>query len=167
MYGIIDMYTEIERKFLLLHDDWRHEATSCLLHQGYLYSTVQCLVRIRIADEDAFLTIKGPKDGIRRVEFEYPIPLKDAEELLKDMARKPTIKKRRHKVCVGDHIWEIDEFLDENVGLVLAEIELSHEDEVFQKPSWLGIEVSDDPRYRHNFLAQHPYTKWSTAEKRK
>ncbi len=166
MYGIIDMYTEIERKFLLLHDDWRHEATSCLLHQGYIYSTTQCLVRIRIADEDAFLTVKGPKDGIRRVEFEYPIPLKDAEELLEHMARKPTIQKRRHKVHVGEHVWEIDEFLDDNAGLILAEIELKHEDEVFHKPSWVGVEVTDDPRYRHNFLAQHPYTQWSHAEKR-
>ncbi len=159
------MYTEIERKFLITNEDWRHEAESYLLHQGYVYSTTQCLVRVRTENDAAFLTIKGPKDGIRRVEFEYAIPFEDATELLADMVHKPTIHKMRHKVRVGEHIWEIDEFLQENSGLVVAEIELSREEESFQKPSWLGLEVTHDPRYRNNFLARQPYSQWTEEEK--
>ncbi len=154
------MFKEIERKFLVQSDAWRKDAQSYEFCQGYLYSSPLCLVRIRTEDDQAFLTIKGPKDGIGRLEFEYPIPLNDAHELLQNVAKQPLIYKIRHKVPFGGHIWEIDEFCGDNQGLIVAEIELESEDADFIKPDWLGEEVTYDARYRNAALAREPFSTW-------
>ncbi len=155
------MFKEIERKFLVIGDAWRAEATSYDFCQGYLYSSPLCLVRIRTENEQAYLTIKGPKDGIGRIEFEYAIPLGEAQELLKNVARQPLIYKIRHKIPTKSHVWEVDEFCGDNKGLIVAEIELKSEDEAFERPTWLGEEVTYDARYRNAALAREPYSTWN------
>ncbi len=159
------MYTEIERKFLVTDESWKKEAVGIAYCQGYIYSTPQCLVRIRLEGNTAYLTIKGPKHGIARMEFEYTIPTKDAEELLQDMAFKPLIYKKRYKIPLDNHIWEIDVFEGDNTGLIVAEIELQTENATFTQPPWLGKEVTHDPRYRNAALARHPFSQWTMAEK--
>ncbi len=159
------MHTEIERKFLVLDNSWRKLAKATEFWQGYIYSDSKCLVRIRMEGEQAFLTLKGPKQGIARAEFEYAIPSMDGIELLKQLAFKPLTHKIRHTLYVGEHLWEIDEFCDENAGLIVAEIELASETELFQKPTWLGKEVTFDARYRHASLAKFPYNMWTNEQK--
>ncbi len=154
------MHNEIERKFLVTADSWRKEAISYEFCQGYIYSSENCFVRVRTENELAFLTIKGPKSGIARPEFEYPIPITDAKELLQNLAHKPLIYKIRHKVLCPPHVWEIDEFCGDNAGLIVAEIELQNAKESFEKPSWLGEEVTFDARYRNAALAKTPFTQW-------
>lgn len=155
------MGTEIERKFLLRSDDWRNEVTeSTVLVQGYLARGQQSAVRVRIKGDAAHLNIKHTVDGIHRREFEYPVPVSDAREMLDHVALRPLIDKTRHHVHRGPHLWEIDEFHGDNAGLVVAEIELSAVDEAFERPSWLGQEVSDDPRYYNSNLSEHPYSQW-------
>ncbi len=155
------MGTEIERKFLLKSDSWRDEVElSQRMTQGYLARSPSSTVRIRIAGDNAELNIKSTQDGIHRMEFEYPIPLDDAEELLQHVALKPLIDKVRHVVRRGDHEWEIDEFRGDNEGLIVAEIELNSVDEQFGKPAWLGEEVSEDLRYYNSNLSERPYNTW-------
>jgi CYTH domain-containing protein len=151
---------EIERKFLVRGDDYRALGTCEHYRQGYLRRAGPSTVRVRIAGERAYLTIKGPTEGLRRSEFEYPIPLADAEELLETLCDRPQIEKRRYLVKHGDHTWEVDEFLGDNAGLVMAEIELDREDERFEMPAWVGEEVTQDPRYRNAALAMRPYKSW-------
>ncbi len=160
------MYREIERKFLVIGEQWRELATSYHFCQGYIYSSPTCFVRVRTESEKAFLTIKGPKDGISRSEYEYAIPLEDAKELLETLAHKPLIYKIRHKIPQGEHIWEVDEFCGDNTGLIVAEIELESEQAQFVKPAWIGKEVTDDARYRNAALARLPYCQWSEEEKK-
>ena len=155
------MAVEIERKFLVKNDNWK----SCISHstsirQGYLAPLSKSSIRIRIEGQSASINIKSATLGIRRTEYEYPIPLKDAHEMLKNLCEEPQINKTRHHVHINQHTWEIDEFYDDNNGLIVAEIELRAEDEVFEKPEWLGEEVSDDPRYYNVNLIKHPYKKW-------
>ncbi|MES2583459.1 MAG: CYTH domain-containing protein [Pseudomonadota bacterium] len=152
------MGIEIERKFLVLGDAWRSEGGTRIC-QGYLNRDKARTVRVRIAGEEAYLTIKGATQGNTRAEFEYAIPLQDAEQLLV-LCDGPTIDKVRRKIAHGDHVWEVDEFLGQNAGLVVAEIELASEDEVFFKPPWVGREVSDDSRYFNSQLATNPYCNW-------
>ncbi len=159
------MHTEIERKFLVIGDAWREHAVSHKFCQGYIYSAHNCFVRVRTEDTAAFLTIKGPKDGIGRPEFEYPIPLHDAQELLENLAHPPLIYKIRHKVPSPPHVWEIDEFCGDNAGLIVAEIELHDTQETFEKPSWLGEEVTFDARYRNAALAKNPFSQWKKGQK--
>jgi len=155
------MGTEIERKFLLKSDAWRDEVElSNRMTQGYLARSPDSTVRIRVTGENAELNIKSTQDGIHRLEYEYPMPLVDAEELLKHVALRPLIDKVRHVVRRGDHEWEIDEFRGENEGLIVAEIELSFADEAFEKPVWVGEEVSQDLRYYNSNLSERPYTTW-------
>jgi len=155
------MGTEIERKFLLASDEWRREVAEHFdLVQGYLSRDAQSAIRVRVKGEKAQLNIKHTLDGIHRLEFEYPIPVEDARELLQRVALRPLIDKTRHHVRRGRHLWEIDEFRGENAGLVVAEIELSAADEAFERPSWLGEEVSDDARYYNSNLSEHPYSRW-------
>ena len=155
------MFKEIERKFLVHGEEWRPFATSSEFCQGYIYSSPKGLVRIRTESEKAFLTIKGPKMGISRTEYEYPIPLTDANELLETLANKPLIYKTRHKIPMGKYIWEIDEYRGDNTGLIVAEIELESEDDVFEKPNWIGKEITHDARYRNAALAKYPYSQWA------
>lgn len=154
------MAKEIERKFLLKNDDWRPLAKRTLYRQGYLNSTPERSVRIRIVDEDAYLTIKGIATGITRTEYEYKIPYAEGMAMLENLSERPIIEKYRSKISYGGLIWEVDEFLGENQGLILAEVELQSVDQLFEKPSWIGQEVSDDNRYFNVNLIHHPYTSW-------
>lgn len=151
---------EIERKFLIANDGWKkHVSNSTVIKQGYLNSTPERTVRIRVRGENGFMTIKGKNDNLTRKEFEYTIPLQEANELL-SLCEKPLIEKTRHLVQVENHTWEIDVFEGDNKGLVVAEIELTSEDEKFNQPTWAGKEVSNDPRYYNSSLIQHPYMAW-------
>lgn len=152
------MAIEIERKFLVRGDAWR-DAPPVFYSQGYLNRDKARTVRVRIAGEEAFLTIKGASVGARRAEFEYPIPVWDARELLA-MCEQPLIEKNRRKLLHEGFVWEVDEFLGENFGLVVAEIELPSEDTAFAKPDWLGAEVTDDARYFNSNLSRTPFTRW-------
>ncbi len=152
------MAIEIERKFLVVGDAWR-AAPPVFYSQGYLNRDKVRTVRVRIAGEEAFLTIKGTSVGARRAEFEYPIPVWDARELLA-LCEQPLIEKNRRKILHEGFIWEVDEFLGENLGLVVAEIELPAEDAVFTKPDWVGEEVTEDARYFNSNLSRTPFTCW-------
>ncbi|WP_027187789.1 CYTH domain-containing protein [Desulfovibrio cuneatus] len=154
------MATEIERKFLVTGNAWRKEGEGILLRQGYLNSARECTVRVRTAGEQAFLTIKGATVGITRAEYEYAIPVADANAMLDTLARKPLIEKIRTIIPVGSVVWEVDEFLGENKGLIVAEIELEREDAPFPKPEWLGEEVTGDPRYYNSSLVALPFSQW-------
>jgi adenylate cyclase len=154
------MALEIERKFLVIDDSWKSQVVrSHVLKQGYLASSPGPTVRIRTSDESAFLTIKGKTIGISRVEFEYEVPMEEALDLLKLSTNTP-IEKTRHIIKADGHVWEIDVFEGANHGLVLAEVELQSEDEQIVLPSWVGIEVSDDPRYFNSYLSQNPFNEW-------
>jgi adenylate cyclase len=154
------MGKEIERKFLVINDAWRTQVhRSAQYAQGYLNEPVSCSVRVRIEDNEARLNIKRVQIGASRDEFEYGIPMADAEKLM-TMVLGPTVTKTRHFVQVGAHEWEIDEFSGDNTGLIVAELELDREDEPFEIPSWLGKEVTDEARYYNVFLAQNPYCQW-------
>lgn len=152
------MAVEIERKFLVQGDSWR-AAPPVFYSQGYLNRDKARTVRVRIAGEEAFLTIKGISVGASRAEFEYPIPLWDARELLA-LCEQPLIEKNRRKILYEGFVWEVDEFLGENLGLVVAEIELPTEDTVFAQPDWVGEEVTEDVRYFNSNLSSIPFTCW-------
>jgi len=155
------MALEIERKFLLKNDSWRESVSrSSVIRQGYLAPLDTSSVRVRLDGDKANINIKSATLGISRLEYEYEIPLTDAHEMLDSLCRKPQIHKTRHIVVVGSHVWEIDEFYDENKGLFVAEIELETEQEEFVKPEWLGEEVSSDPRYYNVNLIRQPYKGW-------
>ena len=153
------MGQEIERKFLVIGDAWR-TSDGKLIRQGYLHIGINGTVRVRTKGQRAYLTIKGGKIGITRLEFEYEIPIDDANEMLDKLCQEQLIEKIRHEFNVGGFTWEIDEFLGENAGLVVAEIELENEDQEFPKPDWLGREVSDDARYLNANLVKNPYCEW-------
>jgi len=154
------MGVEIERKFLVEGDAWRTLGESTLLRQGYLSTDATRTVRVRIDGERAFLTIKGKSVGASRGEWEYPIPVAEAAELLDTLCQQPLVEKLRHRIAIGAHTWEVDEFLGANAGLVVAEIELGSEDEAFRKPDWIGREVTGDARYFNSRLISHPYSQW-------
>lgn len=155
------MATEIEHKFLLRDERWRSLVErSARIRQGYLMSDARCSVRVRVADSQGFLNLKSGTLGIQRSEYEYPIPLADAEEILDTLCEKPLLEKTRHYLWFGEHLWEIDEFVGDNAGLIVAEVELSRVDEVFARPDWLGEDISHDIRYYNSQLARHPYQTW-------
>ena len=158
------MGTEIERKFLVRDNSWRAAAAeSRRLRQGYLAIDGQSTVRVRTDGEKAWVTIKGPQAGLARAEFEYRIPHEDAELLL-DLCRGRVVEKVRYRAAFGGHVWEIDEFAGANAGLVVAEIELDRADEPFERPEWLGDEVSGDPRYLNANLSSKPYGSWDAGD---
>ncbi|MDR1097472.1 MAG: CYTH domain-containing protein [Tannerella sp.] len=155
---------ETERKFLVANNSFADGAFQAKrIVQGYICADTERSVRVRISDREGFLTIKSETNdrGWSRYEFEQPIALQDAEELMK-LCLPGLIDKMRHYVKVGGHIWEVDVFHGKNEGLVVAEIELESEDEVFDLPSWIDREVSGDPKYYNLMLARHPYTTWNT-----
>ncbi|WP_394000346.1 CYTH domain-containing protein [Luteimonas sp. WGS1318] len=166
------MGIEIERKFLVASDGWRAAAHRVLpMAQGYLndLAVVQSgaqktSVRVRIEDDVAFLNIKSRELGTTRQEFELPLPVDDAHALLA-LCVGGRVEKRRHLVRHGGHLWEVDEFLGDNAGLVVAEIELDAADAPFERPDWLGTEVTDESRYYNLALASHPFSRWSLAER--
>ena len=153
---------EIERKFLVTSNDFKKEAiTQNRIAQGYLSSVSERTVRVRIKGNIGFLTIKGVtnESGMSRFEWEKEIPVEEASELLK-LCEKGIIDKTRFEVKLGNHVFEIDEFYGQNEGLIIAEIELKSETETFEKPIWLGKEVTQDKRYYNSYLSKNPYTKW-------
>ena len=154
------MGQEIERKFLVKGKNWPREKGK-KYRQGYLSLDKERTVRVRLAGDKGYLTIKGKNKGASRSEFEYEIPKEEAETLLDQLCLKPLIEKTRYKLKQGELTWEIDEFSGANKGLVVAEIELEREDQPFDKPAWLGEEVTDDPRYYNANLVQHPFSEWS------
>ncbi|MBW7933263.1 MAG: CYTH domain-containing protein [Gemmatimonadaceae bacterium] len=155
-------HVEIERKFLVAGPFQPLATRTERIVQGFLSSVPERTVRVRIRGSQGFLTIKGlgNASGVSRFEWEREIPLADAERLLQ-LCEPGVIEKERHLVPAGAHTFEVDEFHGENEGLVVAEIELSSEDEAFERPTWLGAEVTGDPRYFNAMLAKHPYTRWA------
>lgn len=153
------MSQEIERKFLVQGNSWQQPGTGTLYRQGYLCADPSRTVRVRLAGDEGKLTIKGQSIGITRTEFEYDIPASDASELL-SLCVGDLIEKMRHVITFAGKTWEVDEFSGANSGLIIAEIELSTEDEAFAKPPWVGLEVSDDKRYFNSYLSQHPFSTW-------
>ncbi|MDR0431294.1 MAG: CYTH domain-containing protein [Tannerellaceae bacterium] len=155
------MAIETERKFTVTGDFLKDVTHSKRITQGYICADQGRTVRVRIAGNEAFLTIKGPSDEKfwSRYEFEQKIPLADGEELIK-LCVSGMIDKIRHYVTVGNHTWEIDVFHGDNEGLIIAEIELESENETFETPAWVGREVTADRRYYNSMLSQMPYCKW-------
>ena len=167
------MGVEIERKFLVLNDGWRaYAARSRRMVQGYLIdaglinsdSGVRCSLRVRVAGEEAWLNIKSSDLGIERLEYDYAIPVVDAERMLHDFCN-GVVEKTRHYVPVDGFTFEVDEFHGDNDGLVVAELELDHVDAPFPRPSWLAKEVSGARRYYNLNLLHHPYSRWSASER--
>ena len=153
---------EIERKFLVSGDFRSGAARSTRIRQAYINNEGGRTVRVRIRDEKAYLTIKGPSldGGLSRLEWEIEIPVADAEQLMQ-LRVTPLVDKRRYLVPFGGHTFEVDEFYGDNEGLVMAEVELSSVDEAFSRPDWLGAEVTGDRRYYNSHLARHPYKEWA------
>ncbi|WP_343586857.1 CYTH domain-containing protein [Flavobacterium sp.] len=153
---------EIERKFLVKSDDFKKQAFAQNdIAQGYLSSVPERTVRVRIKGHKGYITIKGISNtaGMSRFEWENEIPLDEAKELLK-LCEKGKIEKTRYEIKSGNHVFEVDEFYGENDGLIMAEIELNSEDETFEKPEWLGEEVTNDERYYNAYLSKNPYKDW-------
>lgn len=152
--------TEIERKFLVDGDGWRGDDPGELYRQGYLSTGPGWTVRVRVTERAGYLTLKGPATGPACEELEYEIPVEEARAILEGPVEGAVVEKRRHRIAAGAVVFEVDEFLGENAGLVVAEVELTSEDEEFDRPSWLGREVTDDPRYRNASLARSPFRAW-------
>ena len=153
------MGQEIERKFRV-DPAWQPEGEGSLFEQGYLSSHPERVVRVRVDGTRAKLTIKGSNTGVTRTEYEYEVPLGDAQAMLRDLCEKPLISKRRHVITHAGKRWEVDVFLGDNAGLVIAELELASETEAFERPAWLREEVSDDPRFYNSNLVKAPYKTW-------
>lgn len=154
------MGKEIERKFLVANDSWRAGSSGTPYRQGYLNSAKERTVRVRTAGDKAFITVKGANTGATRSEYEYEIPVADANEMLDHLCERPLIEKTRYRISYENVVWELDEFAGDNRGLIVAEIELKDENEQFSPPPWLGREVTDDPRYYNVNLVSHPFSKW-------
>jgi adenylate cyclase len=153
---------EIERKFLVSSEEFKKKAiTYNQIAQGYLSSVPERTVRVRIKGKKGFLTIKGASNesGLSRYEWEKEIPIDEAHQLLQ-LCEKGVIEKTRYEVKIGNHIFEVDEFYGENKGLLIAEVELESETDFFEKPGWLGQEVTNDIRYYNSYLSRTPYSKW-------
>lgn len=154
------MAVEIERKFRTNGVDFLADQEGERLTQGYLSHDPRATVRLRVQGDNAWLTIKGKTQGASRSEFEYPIPTADAHAMLDEMCPEGVIDKTRYRIKVGEHVWEVDEFHGDNQGLVVAEVELDSEDQPFERPPWLGEEVTGDPRYYNSALSRTPYGQW-------
>jgi len=166
------MATEIERKFVVKGERWRaiadahYRHTGARYRQGYLSTDKERTVRVRTiahetsSEQHGYITIKGKTSGASRAEYEYEIPMEDAEEMLDTLCLRPLIEKRRYKVKQGEVTWEVDEFFGENAGLIIAEVELQAANQSFAKPDWVGQEVTDDPRYFNANLVEHPFSRW-------
>jgi CYTH domain-containing protein len=153
------MKIEIERKFLVDQKSWQAPPGGVRYRQGYLCTDPQRTVRVRVGGDTAILAVKGESTGLARAEFEFPIPLEDAQALL-ERCLQPVIDKIRYRLTYAGLTWEVDEFLGANRGLLLAEVELDAIDQPVSLPPWAGAEVSTDPRYYNAYLSRHPYTTW-------
>jgi CYTH domain-containing protein len=154
------MGLEIERKFRVTGTGYRLAKKQMRIEQGFLNDDLNRMVRIRKIDDAALLTIKGPVQNNVRLEFEYPVPLEDAEEMLRLLCIPPLLQKTRYYFEYSGQLWEVDEFDGENKGLVIAEVELSDSQEAIKLPEWIGEEVTDDPRYYNANLIKNPFQKW-------
>jgi CYTH domain-containing protein len=155
------MPLEIERKFLVRGENWRRLGEGMPYRQGYLSTVPERSVRVRLAGNKGYLTIKGSTVGASRVEYEYEIPTDDAGELLDKLCERPLIEKTRYRVEYDNLTWEIDEFEGDNAGLIVAEVELESEDQAIALPGWIGEEVTGDPRYYNASLISNPYKQWA------
>jgi len=155
------MAVEIERKFLVDHEKWQQLAKPDAMHfrQGYIFSDEKKTIRVRVTDTEAFITIKGITSGFSRSEFEYTIPTTDGIQLLDNFAVSE-LEKYRYNINYEGKLWEVDEFLGDNEGLLMAEIELNSEDEKFELPLWVTTEVTGDKRYYNSFLSVNPFKSW-------
>jgi adenylate cyclase len=156
------MSKEIERKFLVKGDGWREMSRDAglVIRQGYLSSKPACTVRVRAHGDRAFITVKGAPVGIVRAEYEYEIPLADAEEMLDTLCERPLIEKTRHELKTAGGAWVVDVFAGDNKGLVIAEVELDEAKQAIELPGWIAQEVTDDPRYLNVNLVKHPFNRW-------
>lgn len=154
------MALEIERKFLIDSNVLPVLTDGMHIKQGYIQTADKTVVRVRIKDQEAYLTIKGGNQGIKRLEFEYPIPIEDAHQMIDNLCSKNIIDKTRYEVKIENHMWEIDIFHGENEGLIIAEVELDDENEDLLIPSWVFQEVSNDAKYYNSNLIANPYSKW-------
>lgn len=154
------MGIEIERKFLVVGDSWRGKGSGTSFRQGYLSTDRERVVRVRLAGERGFLTVKGKGEGAARAEFEFEIPAADAAEMLDALCLRPLIEKVRYRIPFEGLVWEVDEFSGDNRGLILAEVELEREDQPVVLPEWAGREVTGDPRYFNAYLVEKPFTTW-------
>ena len=154
------MATEIERKYLVVDDSWRSRAVGTVFRQGYLSTSKERTVRVRVAGNHGYLTIKGITVGAVRSEFEYEIPRADADQMLDELCEQPLIEKTRYEIEADGMIWEIDAFTGVNDGLLVAEIELADEAQEIVLPGWVGEEVTHDPRYFNSNLIAHPFSEW-------
>lgn len=152
------MGKEIERKYLVKGDRWKNLAQGVLYRQGYI-ATVGATVRVRVIGDRGYLTIKGKSIGTVRSEFEYPIPVEDAEEMLNTLCDRPLIEKFRYIIPYGNLLWEVDEFLGDNAGLIIAEVELENEQQQVTLPDWIDKQVTDSKYFNSN-LVKHPYKLW-------
>ena len=155
------MAQEIERKFLLAGDGWRGLVEGVWYRQGYLCAERARTVRVRVAGDKGFLTIKGAATGITRSEYEYEIPVKEAKAMLDTLCPQPQIEKKRYTIPFKGFVWEVDEFFGLNQGLIVAEIELSSEKQHFDRPDWIGMEVTNDRRSANAALCIAPFSTWS------
>ncbi|MEB3342826.1 CYTH domain-containing protein [Okeania sp.] len=156
------MAIEIERKFLVKGNGWRNQAVGQVYRQGYMSTKDGITLRARVAGSKGYLTIKGPSVGNSRAEYEYEIPLADAEEMLNTLCGSRLIEKIRYRIYHGEFLWEVDEFAGDNLGLIMAEVELSYENQTVELPEWIGEEVSQDKRYTNSNLSKNPWKNWSS-----
>ncbi len=154
------MAKEIERKFLVKGDSWRGQSNGKRYRQGYLSTVKERTVRVRVAGDKGFITVKGVNVGPTRSEYEYEIPLADVKEILDRLCERPPIEKTRYRIQFGGLTWEVDEFEGENRGLITAEVELTDENQEVSFPDWIGAEVTGDPRYFNSNLVAHPFSRW-------
>jgi adenylate cyclase len=154
------MGIEIERKFLVVGDEWKKKGKPFRVMQGYLQRDKECTIRVRVLDDKGFITIKGENSGATRLEYEYAIPVIDALELLDHLCTKPLIDKTRYFLEYKGITWTIDEFHRENEGLVIAEVELKSENQKIEIPSWAVQEVTSDEKYYNSYLSKHPFNSW-------
>ena len=160
------MATEIEHKYIVINDSYlQGYSKKNYFKQGYLTTQPSCVVRVRIADTQAYLTIKGENKGASRPEYEFEIPSEQAQAMLDNLCSTPVIEKTRYIYEYQGHIWEIDHFAGDNEGLVMAEIELKDENEAYELPPFVGKNVTGIARYYNSCLSQHPYSQWSEEEK--
>ncbi|MEQ8465867.1 CYTH domain-containing protein [Coleofasciculus sp. E1-EBD-02] len=154
------MAIEIERKFLVKGDQWRTLGQGMLYRQGYISTQNLTTVRVRLVGDQGYLTIKGKTENFSRVEYEYPIPGSDAQEMLETLCDRPLIEKTRYRIECQGLVWEVDEFIGENEGLIFAEVELTQENQDVDLPDWIGKEVTGDPNYYNANLVRHPFSQW-------
>lgn len=158
------MGIETERKFLVDHQKWQQvlKPTGTHYRQGYLLNNNKGTIRVRVSDKKGYITLKGPTVGISRKEYEYPIPVNEGIELLDNFSA-PEVQKIRYRIEFETKLWEVDVFLGDNAGLIVAEIELQHPTDEFKKPTWIALEVSNDKRYYNSNLSINPYKKWAVV----